>query len=799
MRHTTTTCLFALLASTLTAQIRITEVMQSNIDCVLDDLNDYPDSWVEIYNDGAVPVELSDYSLGEHEDGANAWRIPAKKLAPGCYALIYCDKEQGTWHASFKLDIDKNATLFLFDNQGKVVERLMIPEKMPAPNISYGRLNAQSDEWGYQYEPTPEAANCGKLCTELLGEPQFSITGQVFTSKRDIEVELTLPEGAPESTEIHYTLDGSEPTLKSSLYTDKMIKVRSNTVLRAKCFHPDCLSPRSTTQSYIFLDRKMTLPVVSIVTDNQHFYSNKTGIYVDGTYSYKQKNYEYNWRRPINFEYYEAEETESAMNQLCETRVSGAASRSAGLRSLALYTNKRFDKKHFKYEFFPDQRPGQTHYKSIMMRNAGNDFDYLYMRDAIIQRSVAQHADLDWQAWRPVIFFLNGKYKGILNIRERSNEDNIYTNYNELEDIVMVENGYQLKAGDWSVYKDFWYFYQEEGHTYEEYAKRLDMVEYMNLMIMNLYYNNQDFPGNNLMIWRPAKKGGRWRYVAKDTDFGLGLYGSPSNYNTIKWINDNKYDYGHNWANKPEQTMLFRHLMDDKQFQKEFLERAAIYMGDFLNFNEVWKIWEPMYKMVKEEYPIHRKLFNQWWPNYDDELRNAKKWLQDRTDQFYKQVSNYYKLGTPVLLKINNQLTEEEAAGLSIKFNDITLSRGVFDGKFYVDHDIILDGSTALDADGRYASTYTVTGWTIQTFPAGGVPTTEEVSGPHCEVKLPSCTQMLINANLGQLEGLEEVIDNSGQRPAAIYDLNGTRRETLQSGFNLIRMEDGSTKKVYIE
>ena len=28
----------------------INELMQSNIDCWMDDLNDFPDSWVELYN-----------------------------------------------------------------------------------------------------------------------------------------------------------------------------------------------------------------------------------------------------------------------------------------------------------------------------------------------------------------------------------------------------------------------------------------------------------------------------------------------------------------------------------------------------------------------------------------------------------------------------------------------------------------------------------------------------------------------------------------------------------------------------
>ena len=42
----------------------INELMQSNIDCVMDDRNEFPDSWVELYNSSDAPVQLKDYRLG---------------------------------------------------------------------------------------------------------------------------------------------------------------------------------------------------------------------------------------------------------------------------------------------------------------------------------------------------------------------------------------------------------------------------------------------------------------------------------------------------------------------------------------------------------------------------------------------------------------------------------------------------------------------------------------------------------------------------------------------------------------
>ena len=303
----------------------------------------------------------------------------------------------------------------------------------------------------------------------------FSKPGQVLSNVGSFNLTISLPAGSPEGTVIRYTTNGSEPTASSSVFSSA-INIWSTTVVRAKLFCDGYLSPRSTTQSYIFFpsNRALTLPVVSIVTDDKYLNDPKIGIYVDGTYQSGTENYRFDWRRPINFEYFETGGKASALNQLCETRIQGGATRTNPLKSLAVYANKRFGEKRFSYEFFPDQKPGLTEFKSIVLRNAGNDFDYLYLRDIIAQRTMASHADLDWQAWRPVIVYINGVYKGIENIRERSNEDNIYTNYDGLEDVDLVENWNDLKEGDMEHLNAFKAFFNEHGHTMAEYEKWMD-------------------------------------------------------------------------------------------------------------------------------------------------------------------------------------------------------------------------------------------------------------------------------------------------------------------------------------
>ena len=750
------------------AQLVFNELMQSNIDCIMDDLNEFPDSWVELYNTGTASVNLKDWRLGLSDKAGEAWQLSNKQIGPGEYALVFCDKVGKNLHTDFRLESGKGGSLYLFQGQ-TIVDKVEDLPKQPAPNIAYGRKTDGSNEWGYQLTPTPEGTNTGEVCDHdhILGEPVFSEPGKVFNGNKTFNLQLSLPEGSPEGTEIRYTTNGSEPTASSAKYTAD-IPITKSTSIRAKLFCNGWLSPRSTVQSYIFHDRSMTIPVISIVTDNSYLNDKKIGIFAN---NYGHEKYQQvDWRRPLNIELFDAEGEPSQLNQLCETRITGAWSREAARKSMGIYCHKRFGKKNMEYEFFPDQCPGLTNYKSIVLRNSGNDRDYTYMRDAVCQRAMAEHADIDWQAWRPAVIYINGNYWCLLNIRERANENNILTHYDGLEDIDLIENG-ELKEGTKENYDAFTAFFNEHGHTLDEYAELMDWEEYIRITTMNLYFNNLDYPGNNNVMWRPRAEGGKWRWIAKDLDYTLGLYtnggaGGSGGYDhqiIAQWYNPDDYSLhqGANFSITWDATRLFRRLMEDADFAREFIDRFSIYMGDFLNEKSVRAIWDPMYTMIKDEWKRHRSVVydNPWWPIFDDEQRYARNWLSKRTNEMYKQLGKQYDLGTPIPMTVNQDL--EDASALDVTFNGVPLTKGVFNGKFFADRSITLEGQAP---EGQVIS-----GWTIVTKSSSGTDT-RQIDGERCALLMPQCTNLAINAILSKSTGIDTL-----SKPSWIWQRDGDR------------------------
>ena len=749
----------------------INELMQSNVECVRDDIHEFPDSWVELYNPTGANISLGNYKIGTKNKADKAWALPSNvTVSAGGYVIIYCDKESledNRLHTDFRLDSDKEGNLYLFEGSTIVSSVVGIPV-MPAPDIAYGR--DASGNWGYELTSTPEAANAGGVVAadHILGAPDFDVPGQVFEGSSSFELHLLKPDGAPEGTVIRYTEDGSEPTATSALYDDH-IDIDGTKVIRAKLFCNGWLSPVSTAQSYIFHPRAVTVPIISIQTKGEYIYDNAFGIYPNNT----SKENQVDWRRPINIEMFDAAGKASVINQLGETRIMGGQSRANDLKSMAIYANKRFDpdpnKKRFSYEFFPDQKPGIDQFKSFALRDGGNDFGDLYFRDLIIQRTMGQNTDIDWQAGHTAVLYINGQYVGMLNIRERSNDDNIYSNYGGLEDIDMVEISHEkvnnqdmyveeLKAGTETNYEAFKSFYSnvaDGDHSKAKWEEWMDVSEYLNIVIMNLFYGNIDFPGNNIVFWRPndddTKSGlpKRWRFIAKDVDFGLGLYGRKPDYNTIKLLYDQSYDSGNAWAFTEPATRLIKNMLQNQDILNLFIDKCCVFMGDFMNASGTGEMIDKIKDEALEEFAAHRVKYNGHNINYHrdnitNKFNDAKKWLtgyteqswghsttyNSRTDYFYDFIRQKWSLGTAIPVTINKEVATDDLPD-EVYVNGIKLTKGVFDGKLFEGRQITLEGKTNVTND------KIVTGWNIEKTASNGSVETTTVDGATCTFTMP--------------------------------------------------------------
>jgi len=428
---------------------------------------------------------------------------------------------------------------------------------------------------------------------------------------------------------IHYTLDGSIPTLKSPVYTEPItIKDRSNepnnismiptisykfaepkenlfkiTTIRARSFNniTKASSPIITKSFFVNEDihDMYSFPVISLVVDPKDFFDPKKGIYVTGeeeeVIAQDGDDY-YTWpanyhdrgedaERPVYVEYFDIDgNLQFAQNS--GIRIHGFASRSYRQKSFRLYASQLYDDlDKFSGQIFPNLVNGDgekiDEFETLILRNGGTDSPSSFFRDVLTQKLV-EHTSVDTQAITPVIVFLNGEYWGLYFLYERFDEGYFLNHYGiKPENLILLENKGVVVIGaekERQVYQDLLFYVLENDlknqEVYDEISKKIDIDNFIDYQITEIFIAHQDWPDNNIKYWRTRTttddsenstvKDGRWRWLLFDTDHGF----TNTELNSI--------DYA---TRTDLETILLRSLINNPEFKNQFLNRFADHLN----------------------------------------------------------------------------------------------------------------------------------------------------------------------------------------------------------------------------
>ena len=662
-------------------KVMINELMQSNVDFMMVN-HDFPDSWVELYNGSDYTVAVKGYRIGPTNVYVDAYPLSSTTIdiKPGAHLTLYCDKTTDTpFHYNFNLDSGKG-TLFLFDDTGTLIDSVAYG-KMPAPNIAYGRVTDGSDEWQYELTPTPGTPNNSVGSDDVLPEPLFSVEGHLMTNGPET-ITITLPEGVPEDARIYLTTDGSEPTWESDNDTLFTLNIDRSTVVRAKLLSHKMLPIRSTTHSYIFHPRATNIPIVCIATDSAFLYSSEEGI-CSNENTYGAPNYQYDWRRPANFEYFNIQNGTTVFNQCGEMALAGGITRDRPQKSFKCYAKNRFGKKNFKGDFWRD-KPEVTKVKSFILRNGGNNCKSGRIEDAALQKLFGTNIDeIDWQAYEPVIVYINGVYKGVYGFRERSQEDYVTSNYDiDDNEVGIATADAYIEPDAEPCFSDFYALYHRNNVTYEKMAEVINIDNFMNAFIAECYSSNTDYPRNNVSMWRQTGEGNKWHWILKDLDY---VEEHDALWNMFKYMlgtdnpEDEEYEISHKSVIR-KARYLYVKMMRFPEFSNRFITKYATYLGDFLRPDVCLPIVNEMAEEIRSEITPTFDVYNMSTPaRHQYYVDLFCDYITQRPAIVYQQMADYFSLGNVIPVSILND--EEEDRSISVY--DTPLRTGMFKGAWF--------------------------------------------------------------------------------------------------------------------
>lgn len=649
----------------------ISEAMSSNATFKVGAAQELCD-WVEIANKTDKTVDLSGFGLSDSITWPRKWQFPmGTSIFPGEHKIILLNKSKAagtnaaSLSASYALSRMGNETLTLSDPNGKVLDRMYLPQ-LPV-DVSYGR-SQDRDGFFYFDSPTPGEANA-------MGFPGFTQTPVLSRAgglyKEDFALTLTVSD----QSNIRYTTDGSIPTLDNSQPYQGPIPISNTTVIRARSFAPGLKPSEVVTATYV-MKTYYSMPVVALTTDPDQLWNEETGMYATGKgidlASYKNipfRNPTPIYRthgkifRPGFAEMFDSTNDSVVLSQGVEFALIGQYSLDMPQKSFKVKAKASLGKRYFEAKLFED-RPFDS-YKSFVLRVSGNDAVWTRIVDGVQSRLISQVPDTTviHQAWRPVIVYLNGQYWGHYNMRERVSRYFVAQHegipMEKADDMTILEASNKSFYGANTEYKKMVETIKKSSPATnaEDLQYILDNVDVDNLfdfLFYQVFFANTD--SGNIRFYRIP--GGKWRWIIYDMDYGLF---SSSNNGILNMMNPK----GHGSNDDIDNTVWLKLLENDEMRARFFtrcgelfrfftVDRMLTQVDECVNLiqpemNMHYERWAAFnLKNISMEQPQTVDGAMRYWVSRIDRLRNV---IRKRPRHFWVQMKEWYNLSDEEMIR----------------------------------------------------------------------------------------------------------------------------------------------------
>lgn len=682
----------------------ISEVLHANYSTLRQPDLTYPD-WIEIRNQSSEAINLSGYGLSKNAKNPAKWVFPDVTLGAGEHIVVLAsgknvtDTQKKNLETNFGLS-GEGESLFLFSPAGELLDKLMFGRARA--DVSVGRDTA--GQVMYYASPTPGAANSGGA-PGYATEPVISLASGVYDSAQSVTIEV------PVGCSVYYTLDGSEPTERSKQYTGA-ISVTNNTVLRARAFSSSLQSSEIATASYFIVGETQTMEshdtdfaIVSIAVEPDYMFGVVNGIYVAGQkfaeksdvetdptsftihtearntslWAYANFNAQHithpdpmglEWERPMHMDLIDEngvlEYEDDAL-----IRIFGAFSRYEQQKGMAIVTRSGYGTTALNNAFFDNRE--FTSYQSLTLRPSAMDWKMSKIRDILIQGLLEESGSiLPTQAYRRAIVYINGRYWGIYNIREKVNKHFLGAHYNiDPESIdILVGNGTSEAAQisgtnayleykaliDWVSQNDL-----SQASNYAYMQTQIDVESFAEYCALEVFVGNTD--SGNIKFWRSKDYDNKWRWIPYDFDWAFNRNDGDDESITSGYRRNffEKYfhEKGHG-ASKGFSTVLSRGLLANAEFRALFLQKCAFM------YNEVFTTEKLLTRIgeLEEEMKTEIVYDTDRWSDYslktwERSIENLKDSAENAPEYFLKYCQSYFSLSDSDMISLFGKVSSK--------------------------------------------------------------------------------------------------------------------------------------------
>lgn len=697
--------------SGLNAQVVVNEYSAANWKLTVDNYGKHED-WIELYNAGSSAVNLSGWGLTDDDEELQKWQFPAGTSIPaGGFLTIWCSKRNqvagGHYHTNFSLTQTKgNDKIVLSSPTGVIVDAI------PVENIQVHQSRCRNTDgaatWSICTEPTPGSSNnsAGQYL-RFATRPTMSLAAGFYAGTQTLSI------STPESdVEVYYTLDGTEPTQLTNLYTAPL-NIQQTTVVKARAFssNPQVLPSFIEFNTY-FIGEDFSLVVMSVAADEV----------------IELANGEKELRPVGSIEYFGKDKIRHARSY-GELNSHGQDSWVNDQRSLDWvsrdemgYTNA-LREKLFTYS-------DRDEYQRVILRASGDDNypgNFLPQHEGCAHiRDEYCHAlaqlgglKLDVRASERMVVFLNGEYWGVYGLREYP-DDHDYTEeyYDQGKYDIQVlatwgdtwaEYGGEPAFDAWKEVKDLILNNDmSDPVKYQQVKDQVNLTSMCDYFICGLNFVASDWINYNTSWWRgtnPAGDHKKWGYLLWDFDATFDYYinysgvpntnanAAPCDIDLISdyiqndffqgAMNDTCYIFGQDTfcvRTDGKHDVIFRKLQaENEEFRQLYYSRQADLQSTVFTCENMLHVLDSMVAVIDPEMARHAQRWGGSYQHWKQNVNRLRNFISQRCHLLDEGMTDCFDLEGPYDVTL---LVQPPGAG-EIDLNTLDIEQFPWTGAYF--------------------------------------------------------------------------------------------------------------------
>ncbi len=302
----------------------------------------------------------------------------------------------------------------------------------------------------------------------------------------------------------------------------------------------------------------------------------------------------------------------------------------------------------------------QREFQHVVLRTSGNDQNKTRVKDMSISQ-VAEDIGLNTKASRQVVVYINGKYWGIHNLREKVNEDYFTQRYNWKKGSFIEIQGSGDGNPEFQALINYVKTHNGDRDFYQRVSDSIDVENFFNFNIFQTYISNVDYRGNVRFF---KQKGGKWRWLVYDTDLACG-----NDFISRNFIQDRTVPIHEYWYNPEYATSLLSNMLKNKDFKAQFIKQYTYLMATYVNPENFDSKLDANIARIKNELPRHwarrDHLYSETETTFNGHVKSIRTYFQKRPQSAYTHLKEAFNLKDPVPIEVQQNI---------LHFNGITMN-----------------------------------------------------------------------------------------------------------------------------